>query len=295
MTLVTANGIEIEYETIGSGEPLLMIMGLGGQLTDWHPGLIEQLAEHFQVICFDNRDAGMSTSSNIAAPTRWELIKSNVRPGSVPAPYELSDMADDAAALLDALDIPAAHVVGMSMGGMIAQLMTLRQPSKVRSLCSIMSNTGDRRTGRPTAKVIASFARRGQPDRSQALAITVDMFRLIGGADWDEAEQLRRSSASLARAYNPGGMLRQTQAIAASPDRTADLARVTQPTVIMHGLDDPLVRPSGGITTAKAIPSSRLLLFPRMGHDLPATRHAEMVQAIRTNAQRATRLAVSTR
>jgi pimeloyl-ACP methyl ester carboxylesterase len=286
MTRVLANGIEIEYETSGSGEPLLLIMGLGGQLTDWHPHFVDQLADQFQVIRFDNRDIGLSTHSDATPPTRWQLIKTNLRPASVHPPYELSDMADDTAGLLDALDIPSAHVVGMSMGGMIAQSLALQHPHRVKSLCSIMSNTGDRRSGRPTAKVLRSLARRGQPDQTDALAITIDLFRLIGGLDWDEAEQRRRTEASLERAYNPAGVLRQAQVISAAPDRTEMLAALKMPALVVHGLDDSLVRPSGGIATAKAIPSSRLVMFPRMGHDIPATRQPEIVEAIRINADR---------
>ena len=286
MTRVLANGIEIEYEVSGSGQPLLLIMGLGGQLTDWHPHFVDQLAEQFQVIRFDNRDIGLSTHSDAAPPTRWQLVKSNLRPGSVRAPYELRDMADDAAGLLDALDIASAHVVGMSMGGMIAQSLALQRPRRVKSLCSIMSNTGDRRSGRPTPKVLRSLARRGQPDQAEALAITIELFRLIGGLDWDEAEQRRRTEASLERSYAPAGVLRQAQAIAAAPDRTEMLAKLKMPALVVHGLDDPLVRPSGGIATAMALPGSRLVMFPRMGHDIPATRHAEIIEAIRINGDR---------
>lgn len=284
---IAANGISIEYEITGEGPPLLLIMGLGGQLTDWHPGLVERLAAHFTVIRFDNRDSGLSWKSPEPAPSRWDLFKANVWPRSVSAPYDLSDMADDTVGLLDALDVTSAHIVGMSMGGMIAQLVAIRHPEKALSLCSIMSNTGDRRAGRPSPKVLFELARRGRPDKSQALDVTLDLFRLVGGRDWDEAEQRRRSALSLERSYSPAGVLHQTVAIAVSDDRTDGLRGLDQSTLVMHGLDDVLVRPSGGRATAKAVQDSRLLLFPRMGHDLPATRHRDMVEAIRTNAARA--------
>ncbi len=293
MTRVVMGDKEIEYETAGQAGPLVLIMGLGGQLTDWPQALVDQLAEHFRVITFDNRDIGLSMYSNAPAPTRWQLIKANLRPQSFRPPYELDEMADDVAALLNSLDIDAAHIAGMSMGGMIAQAFTIRHPHRVLSLCSVMSHTGDQRNGRPKLKVIARLSRRGQPKREDILDLTIATFRLIGGADWDEAEQRTRSAASIERAYNPGGVLRQSLAIAAAPDRTEALGSVTQRTLVVHGLDDPLVRPSGGIATAEAIPNSRLLLFPRMGHDLPATRHAELVEAIRSNARSAHELATA--
>lgn len=290
MPLVRANDVELCYQVEGHGQPLLLIMGLGGQLTDWHPALVTKLAASFQVIRFDNRDIGLSQKLPDPRPSRWDLIKGNLWPAAARPPYTLADMADDAAGLLDALDLPAAHVVGMSMGGMIAQELTIRHPARVTSLCSIMSNTGDRRHGRPTPRVVASLARRGEPDRRSAIEVTLAMFRLVGGTDWNEAEQRERTSASLDRSYHPAGMLRQSQAIAAAPDRTEALTRIHQPTLVIHGLDDTLVRPSGGIATAHAVPGSRLLMFPDMGHDLPATRHDEMVEAIARNTRRATRI-----
>lgn len=286
MARVHANGIEIEYEISGSGEPLLLVMGLGGQLTDWPQTFVDLLSAHFQVIRYDNRDSGLSTHSDAPAPTRWQLVKGNVAPGSVRPPYKLQDMADDALALLHALGIDKAHIVGMSMGGMIAQIIAAGSPESTRSLCSIMSNTGDRRAGRPSARVVASLARRGQPTRSQALDVTLDLFRMVGGPDWDEQEQRARSSASLARAYSPAGVLRQSQAIAASPDRTTALRQVDAPTLVVHGLADTLVQPSGGVATAEAVPNSRLVMFPRMGHILPHNRDHELVTAILTNAAR---------
>jgi len=287
MPRVSANDRELFYEIEGSGEPLLLIMGLGGQLTDWHPGFVAGLTAHYRVVRFDNRDIGLSDAVVAEPPSRWDLVKGNVAPRLVEPPYRLADMADDAAGLLEALDIEAAHVVGMSMGGMIAQELTVRHPERVMSLCSIMSNTGDRFHGRPTPRVVAALAVRKNPDRNQALQLTLDMLDLVGGPDWDPVEQRERTGASLKRSFRPGGVLRQTQAIAAGPDRTDALGSVEQPTLVMHGLDDPLVRSSGGIATAKAIgTNARLLMFPGMGHDLPATRHDEMVAAIRQNTAR---------
>ena len=286
MPSLDANGTTIEYQVEGSGPPLLLVMGLGGQLTDWHPGFIDALTPHFTVIRFDNRDSGLSSHWPGPAPTRWELVKGNVWRGWGNPSYRLADMAADAAALLDGLAIPQAHVVGMSMGGMIAQELAIGYPPKVSSLTSIMSNTGDRRNGRPTLRVVAELARRKEPNQAQALALTMDMMKIVGGRDWDEQEQTRRTSASLQRAFNPAGVLRQTLAISASPNRTEGLRQLALPTLVIHGLDDVLVMPSGGIATARAVPNARLVLCPRMGHDLPATRHREMAAAILANTNR---------
>lgn len=288
MATTKANGIEITYAVDGAGPPLLLVMGLGGQLTDWPIGLIERLAEHFTVVRFDNRDSGLSEHIAAAPPSRLDFVKAVIRPSWAKATYDLSDMAADAAGLLDALDLDDVHVVGMSMGGMIAQLVAIDHGARVRSLCSIMSNTGNQRTGRPTARVFAHLARQGQdPSREAAIARTLDLFSMVCGADWDRSHGETMLRASLERSYNPAGVLRQSLAIAVSPDRTEGLKSLRLPSLVIHGLEDTLVRPSGGVATAEAIPDSRLLMFPRMGHDLPATRHAEMVTAIVANAHRA--------
>lgn len=291
MPHVEANGINIEYEISGDGPPLLLVMGLGGQLTDWPSAFVELLSEHFTVIRYDNRDSGLSTWSDAPVPPRSAFLKAFVTTKGIDAPYRLSDLAADGAGLLNALGIDSAHVVGMSMGGMIAQLMALDHPGRVRSLCSVMSNTGSRSAGRPTAKVMAALARRQEPDRAAAVDATVAFFEMIGGPDWDPIEHRERSSASIERAYNPAGIIRQSLAIAVTPDRTERLGTVAAPTLVVHGLDDPLVRPSGGTATAAAIPGSRLLMFPGMGHDLPATRHREIVEAIVRNSKRVGTLA----
>jgi len=287
MATAQANGIEIAYELTGSGPALVMVMGLGGQLTDWPPGLIDLLSEHFQVITFDNRDIGLSTHFTSQPPTTAQMIKAQVTRRALDAEYQLTDMAADTVGLLDALDIDRAHVCGMSMGGMIAQTLTIDHPQRVMSLTSVMSNTGDRRNGQIDPRLAVRLARRPEPTRETAVAQTLDMFERIGGSSWDRNEHRRRTEISLERAWSPAGTGRQLAAINASPDRTEALSRVTAPTLVIHGIEDPLVRPSGGTATASAVPGSRLLMFPDMGHDLPATRHVEMVEAIRTNADRA--------
>ncbi|MEM1332133.1 MAG: alpha/beta hydrolase [Actinomycetota bacterium] len=291
MAQVEANGITIEYEQYGSGEPLLLVMGLGGQLVDWPVGFVDELvAAGFQVTAFDNRDIGLSTEFDWEPPhPRTAFLKTLVkRPPDTG--YTIVDMAADAAGLLDALDIESAHVVGMSMGGMIAQQLTIDFPEKVRSLTSVMSNPGDGKTGRVTAKTAAVMARLPEPTRESAVERSLALWKVIGGDHFDPIRHRELVEASVARSFRPAGTARQTAAIMASPDRTPGLRDVTVPTLVVHGLLDTLVKPSGGIATAAAVPGSRLLMLPDMGHDLPEPRWAEMAAAIRQNADRSAQL-----
>ena len=288
MTAVQANGITIEYEESGSGEPLLLIMGLGNQLIDWPSGLIEALVDQgFRVIRFDNRDSGFSTEFTSVPPTKREIAFSLLFRRPLHAEYTIRDMADDAVGLLDVLEIDSAHVVGLSMGGMIAQTVAIEHPTRVRSLTSIMSTTGSRRVGQPKARVIRRGARRPIPTRENAVDNFIAGFRDVCGPTISEAEMRRMIAASMERSFRPEGTGRQTAAIITQVDRTADLGRVTVPTLVIHGLFDTLVRPSGGIATAKAVPGARLLMFNDMGHDLPETRYHEIAEAIASVAARA--------
>lgn len=288
MPTVQTNGITIEYDVQGEGQPLLLVMGLGGQLTDWPDGFIELFVEEgFQVIRFDNRDIGLSSQTAWQPPSQAALIRSLVsRRRLKGVGYHVSDMADDAAGLIDALNIDSAHVVGMSMGGMIAQELAINHPVKVRSLCSIMSNPGDRRTGGITGSLMAKLVRQKPATLENAVDESVRLFSLIAGPLFDPDEYRKRAEVSIGRSFNPDGVARQTAAIAGSRNRTKPLGFVSVPTLVIHGLLDPLVKPSGGIATAKAIPGSRLLAFPDMGHDLPAPRWADMCAAIADNCAR---------
>ena len=289
MASVQANGITIEYETRGEGEPLLLVMGLGGQLTDWPEGFVDLLTDAgFRVIAFDNRDQGLSTEFDWEAPSQVRAAMTALFKRSPKAEYLISDMALDAVGLLDALDIDRAHVVGMSMGGMIAQTIAIDHPERVLSLTSIMSNTGDRKNGRIAPSIMPKLAKMKTPTRENAAERSVEMFKLFSGSHYDPSEHLRRSKISVERAFHPEGTKRQTAAIMASPDRTPALQQLDVPTLVVHGLMDKLVRPSGGTATAAAILGSRLLMFPDMGHDLPDQRHQELVDAIRRIANRAT-------
>jgi proline iminopeptidase len=277
MAKVRANGIEIEYESLGdeTRPVILLIMGLGMQLVTWPDELVEGLvARGFRAVRFDNRDAGLSTQFDdkqvgplIPAFMRWTFG------WPVLAPYTLDDMAADAVGLLDALKIERAHVVGASMGGMIAQLLAIRQRARVMSLTSIMSSTSARRLPQP--KLDAFFALTRRPERGADLDTLVDhyvnLFRVIGSPGFPTPlpqmqERLRRG---LARAFRPMGTLRQMIAILASGDRSLLLPQITAPTLVIHGDVDPLVPVAHGEDTAAKIPGATLKIIRGMGHDLP--------------------------
>ena len=290
MPKVATNGIELEYVDRGNGDPLLLVMGLGAQLTSWPDGFVDSLvAQGFRVIAFDNRDSGLSTEMSGSGLKRGDILKVLLR-RPVSAPYQLRDMAADAVGLLDELGIKQAHVVGASMGGMIAQEITIGWPNRVQSLTSIMSNTGDRKNGMIDPKLALKLRRQGDPnpnDRESMIEHSLTMWKWISGPTFNEAEAREFTAAGVDRAIRVEGTERQTAAIFASRDRTAALRLVRTPTLVVHGLVDPLVRPSGGEATARAIPDARLLMFPEMGHDLPEGRWNEIAGAIRQNADRA--------
>ena len=275
----------------GTGEPMLFIMGLAGQLIDWPDDFVDPFVEAgFQVIRFDNRDSGLSSKTAWAPPSRGAIVRAFLTRRAVGGVgYTVPDMADDAAGLLDALGVGPAHVVGASMGGMIAQELAIRHPAKVRSLCSIMSNTGDRKHGSIAASLAAHFARQRPAATvvpADAVDAAVDLIAAVSGPHFDRARAQVAAQASVARSLTPDGVARQTAAIAGSRDRTRLLGSVQVPTLVIHGLVDRLIRPSGGIATARAVPGARLLAFPDMGHDLPRPRWPEIRDAIVTNAHR---------
>lgn len=288
MPFVDTNGISICYEEAGRGEPLLLIMGLGGQLTDWSDDFVQTLIDQdFRVIRHDNRDAGLSTEFDWEPPSRAAIIASLLSRRRLDTEYTLADMAADAVGLLNALDIDRAHVVGASMGGMIAQTMAIQYPDRVASLTSIMSHTGDRRNGRIHRKVLVKVARSPRPDRADAAEVGTELYSMWAGPSWNRDEHLARARVAVDRSWRPRGVERQMAAIAASPDRTRALGTVTAPTLVVHGMEDKLVLPSGGLATAEAVPGSRLLMFPDMGHDIPRSRWHEVADGIAVNAGRA--------
>src|SRR5829696_7755053 len=266
-----ANGMKIAYETFGNpgDPPVLLIMGLGTQMIAWSDRFCQAIADrrHF-VIRFDNRDVGLSTHlDGVPAPSLSDLLTRRRRP-----PYTIDDMADDAVGLLDALGIESAHIVGASLGGFIAQTIAIRRPSRVRSLTLIMTSTGSRLVGYPRPGLMAGLFRgRRGTDRHSAIEATLETFRVIGSRGYALDEEYLRDLAgrSYDRAYDPGGYLRQLAASVHQSNRTAELRRISVPTVVIHGLNDPLVHASGGRAIARAIPKARFVGFNGMGHDLP--------------------------
>ena len=287
--MAPANGIELCYQEMGDpdGEPLLLVMGLATQMIAWDEGFCDLLAERgFRVVRFDNRDIGRSTRIDSAGvPRRLDMIAGR-RAG---APYLLRDMAADTVGLMDHLGIDSAHVVGASMGGMIAQTLAIEHSERVRSLVSIMSNTGSRWTGLPSRKAMAVLLGRPPRNREAAIERTVRTFGVIGspGYPFDEERVRRIAGRSYDRGHGAAGVARQLHAITASGDRTQALRGVRTPTTVIHGNRDVLVRPAGGRATARAIPNARLKMIDGMGHDLPRQLWPVFAEAIADNAARA--------
>ncbi|HEX6659043.1 MAG TPA: alpha/beta hydrolase, partial [Ilumatobacter sp.] len=241
----------------------------------------------FRVISFDNRDSGLSTEFEGPPPTRRQLAKAIVLRRPMPSHYKLGDMARDAIGVLDALGIDSAHVVGMSMGGMIAQELAIEHPERVRTLTSIMSTTGNPRVGRPRMRLVRKALRRKQPTLDNAIDLSIETFRDVCGPTFDADEFRALAERSIARSFRPDGTLRQLAAIIASPDRTDALGRLRVPALVIHGMLDPLVQPSGGLATARAIPGAKLVMYNDMAHDLPHTRWKEIADEIASIAARA--------
>jgi pimeloyl-ACP methyl ester carboxylesterase len=289
MPVTQANGIEIAYETHGSpdDQTLLLVMGLGAQLIAWPDDFCEQLASRgFFVIRYDNRDVGLSTKFDDAPVAS----AADTFGGNVPAAYLLDDMADDGAALLDALGRDKAHVVGASMGGMIAQLIALRHTDRCLSLTSIMSHAGGDDAVPPDAEALAVLLAPRPANRDEVLDMAVKARQVIGGKGWPLDESKIREDAGRAfdRCYHPSGFLRQMAAIMASPSRVERLKELQVPTLVLHGLDDTLVPPENGRRTAAAIPDSTLAEIEGMGHDLPEGAWPQIIDAIVANTERAT-------
>ncbi len=281
-----ANGIELAWESFGDqhAPAVLLIMGLGMQMIGWDEQFCTQLAARgFRVIRFDNRDAGLSTSFDQAGDPNplkvWDDLRRK-RPAT--AAYHVADLADDAIGLLDALGIRSAHVVGVSMGGMIAQEMAIRHPERVRTLTSIMSSTGDPDVQGPTFEVLSALLAPFPPDRAGFIERSVQLARTIGsrGFPFEEARIRRLAGRSFERAYHPSGTRRQLVAIWASGNRKPALAGVHVPTLVLHGAADPLIPVENGRDTAQAIPGARLQIIAGMGHDLPRPVWPQLIDAI---------------
>ena len=277
MPSLNANGIRIAFDTAGDPKsvPLLLISGLGLQLTAWPDEFVEGLVElGFYVIRFDNRDSGLSTKFEHAGTPSLTLawLKSLLRLPLKP-PYRLEDMADDAIGVMSALGVARAHIVGMSMGGMVGQLMAAKFPSRVLSLTSIMSSSGRRGLPGPTQTARRALLRRprGAADIDTAIEYNVQLLQAIGSPSYPTPEKhlRRRVARALRRNCCPGGVVRQILAVTACGDRTPQLQTIVAPTLVIHGAADPLVPLACGVDTAQAIPGARLEVIEGMGHDLP--------------------------
>jgi pimeloyl-ACP methyl ester carboxylesterase len=295
MPQVIANKLEIEYEVDGpaDGEPMLLVMGTGGQLTRWPAGLVDRFtAKGFRVIRYDARDVGLSAKlDRDGVPDLAAVVQAVAKGQPAPVPYHLEDMAADAVGLLDAIGVRSAHIVGASMGGMIAQLIAADHADHVRSLTSIMSTTGNPTLPTP-APALMSALTRPAPDPDRDLDAFVDHMlataRLTESPAYptDEAAFRQQIIGDYRRSHYPAGILRHTAAAFAAPDRRPKLKAITAPTLVIHGEEDPLMPPAGGRDTADTIPGAELLMVPGMGHDLPPELFDLFADAIARHARR---------
>lgn len=282
--------IELCYQTFGSptDEPLLLVMGLGGPMTWWDDDLCTLLASRgFYVVRFDNRDAGRSSRGQ-GRVSRSMLVRAFTGVPGVRAPYTLDDMASDALGLLDHLGIESTHVVGVSMGGMIAQCMALLQPARVRSLTSLSSTTGRRSVGWQHPSLFRNLLSSAR-GRDGYIRSSQSTWRIIGSPGYpsDPERNAVRAGETYDRGVSLSGLMRQMAAIVTTPDRTPRLRSLKVPTLVIHGLVDKMVHVSGGRATASAVPGADLLLVDGMGHDLPPALFETFTNAIAANARRA--------
>lgn len=289
MPIARANNVDLYYETTGEPDspPILLICGLGMQMSTWGSDFIADAAERgYLVVAFDNRDAGLSTHLlDNGLPDLMALFE-----GRDPnISYQLSDMAADAAGLIEALGFESVHVVGISMGGMIAQQLTIDYPDRVRSLTSVMSTTGNPLVGQPSKEAAEALLQLNATTREEAVQMAETLASIIGSPGFPPDRERTRRLAEVAwdRCHEPTGMWRQGGAILAAPDRTAALASVAVPTLVVHGTADPLVHPSGGQATAEAVPGAKLVVIEGLGHDLPAPVWDQLLDEIDALCRRA--------
>ncbi len=293
MPQITANGISIEYEAYGdkANPPLLLVMGLGAQLTLWPMELVEALvARGYYVIRYDNRDIGLSQKFGTHGIPNFKRVALMRMVGlRARIPYRLTDMADDAAGLLDALGIAKAHVVGASMGGMIVQLLAVHHADKLLTMTSIMSTTGNRKVPPAKPEAMKALLNRAPAGATleQLMPIGLNVSRAIGSPGYpaDEARLKERIERDFTRSFYPQGAARQISAIVDDGDRRKRLAKVTTPTLVIHGAADPLVPVEGGRDTAAAIKGAKLLEIDGMGHDLPLELVEQIADAIAEHAR----------
>lgn len=283
--------VELEWDERGpaDGEPILLVMGLGAQMIAWREGFCDLLADHgYRVIRFDNRDAGLSTFTDAPPPSFADMAAAAIRGPRHPAvAYTLSDMATDALAVLDDAGVERAHVVGASMGGMIAQTMAIEHPHRLGSLTSIMSKPGSLLAGLPTLKVLRKVMQPTPTEREAAIRYEMERAEVTCGPLLDREAMLEFLHAANERSPVRTGMAHQLTAIFASGDRTRALRRVRVPSLVVHGRVDGLVRLSGGVATARAIPGADLVVYQEMGHYLAPALWGRLADAIVGHARRA--------
>ena len=290
--LASVGELEICHQTFGrpSDPPLLLIAGLGAQMILWEDDFCAALAERgLWVVRYDNRDVGKSSAIDWKPPADAGAAIAERKRGDRAAPYRLEDMAADAVGLMDALGIARAHVVGASMGGMIAQEVAIRWPERVRSLTSIMSTTGDPRLPPPTAEVMKVFTNPPPTTAEEYVEANVAAWKIFRGPGYPEDEKRDRARAIRAakRGFSPEGGQRQMLAVYASGSRKKTLPSVTAPTLVIHGADDPLLPLAAGEDTAASVPGAKLVVLPRMGHALPLAVWPRVIDEIAELAKRA--------
>ncbi len=287
-----ATGVDICFQTFGApdGDPLLLVMGLGGPMTWWDPDFCSLLAANgFYVIRYDNRDVGRSTK--VSGRINRRMMAQSFAGMRAKAPYSMQDMADDGFGLLDHLGLDTAHVVGISMGGMIVQTMALSHRDRVRSMTSIMSTTGRRSVGWQDPRLLPMLLTRRSQSREHYIEASAKLWKLIGSPLYpDTTETVReRAAETWDRGVNPAGVARQMGAIVTQPDRSGALRGLRIPSLVIHGMSDRMVHVSGGRATSHSIPGSELMLVDGMGHDVPRDLHDTFVEAIRRTADRASK------
>lgn len=290
MQKARVNGIELAYETFGEGEPLILIMGIGLQMVMWDEQFCRDLAARgFKVIRFDNRDVGQSTKlDHLGYQKPTDVLLQRLLGKPVRPEYTLEDMARDTVGLIEHLGYSSAHVVGLSLGGMVAQCLALDHPEKVRSLTLIMTNPGEIWSNIPKPRAVAALLHKPGRTREEALELAAASFKAIGGSmhNTPREDVMRLTNLQIDRGINPRGFARQFAAVMAAPGRLRRLRKLRIPTLVVHGSEDPLIPPMAGRLLAAAIPGAKLALIRGMGHDMGPSVWKYVIQLIAENRDR---------
>jgi len=298
MPFATNGSVQLFYETFGdpSDPTLVLVNGLGSQCLNFRPEWCERfVARGYQVVRMDNRDVGLSTHLDDVVPDLAGVVAVMTAGEQPGVPYRLSDMAADVLAVLDTIGVDSAHVMGVSMGGMIVQALAFDHPDRVRSMTSVMSSTGEPEFGQATPVARARLLGPPASDRASAIANHLEGLRIWGSpGKVDEAAQARYAGEAFDRAFDPNGVARQLMAITADGSRAERLRTVRVPTLVLHGSADPLIEPSGGERTAELVPGARFVLIEGMGHDYPTVYWDQLVELVTGHAAAADALQQTT-